>query len=44
VLVRVHAGEFWPPAPEPPWGMEEFAAICQDGQLGRMLEGEEQAA
>jgi RecB family exonuclease len=41
VLVRVHAGEFWPPAPEPPWGMEEFAAICQDGQLGRMLEGEE---
>lgn len=35
VLRRIRAGEFWPPAAEPPDFAEELAAICQDEVLER---------
>jgi hypothetical protein len=33
VLRRIRAGEFWPPAAEPPDFAGDFAAICQDAVL-----------
>ena len=31
VAAKVLDQQFWPPADEPPWSADEFAAICQDG-------------
>ncbi|MCX7426724.1 MAG: PD-(D/E)XK nuclease family protein [Planctomycetia bacterium] len=38
VVRGVRAEVFWPPADPPPAFSEEFAAICQDGRLGSVLD------
>ncbi len=35
VAAKVRDQQFWPPAAEPPWAADEFAAICQEGVFAR---------
>ncbi|MGB6045606.1 MAG: PD-(D/E)XK nuclease family protein [Pirellulales bacterium] len=35
VAAKVLDQQFWPPADDPPWTMDEFAAICQEGVFAR---------
>ncbi|MBN1591106.1 MAG: PD-(D/E)XK nuclease family protein [Pirellulales bacterium] len=41
VVRDIRAGKFWPPTDPPPPFAEEFSAICQDGQFGSWLGGDD---
>lgn len=36
VAAKVLDQQFWPPADEPPWRTDEFAAICQEGVFEKL--------